>query len=88
MHTVPDSEVLVTLGVDTHGDVHVAVALDRLGGLLGSIQVPATRPGVPTAAGVGVELRGHRPHRDRGDRLVRGRAVPLAAQPGAGRGRG
>jgi transposase len=45
MHTVPDGEVLVTLGVDTHGDVHVAVALDRLGGLLGSVQVPATRPG-------------------------------------------
>ena len=45
MHTVPDDEVLVTLGVDTHGDVHVAVALDQLGGLLGSVQVPATRLG-------------------------------------------
>jgi transposase len=45
MSTVPDGEVLVTLGVDTHGDVHVAVALDQLGGTLGSVQVPATRRG-------------------------------------------
>ncbi|MDP8929629.1 MAG: IS110 family transposase, partial [Actinomycetota bacterium] len=45
MHTVPDNEVLVTLGVDTHGDVHVVVALDELGGMLGATQVPATRSG-------------------------------------------
>lgn len=45
MHTVPDNETLVTLGVDTHGDVHVAVALDHLGAKLGAIQVPATRAG-------------------------------------------
>lgn len=45
MHKVPDNERLVTLGVDTHGDIHVAVALDHLGGKLGAIQVPATRAG-------------------------------------------
>lgn len=45
MDTVPDNEALVTLGVDTHGDVHVAVALDELGGTLGATQVPATRAG-------------------------------------------
>jgi transposase len=40
-----DAEVLVTLGVDTHADVHVGVALDRLGRLLGSNSVPTTRAG-------------------------------------------
>lgn len=45
MHTVPDSETLVTRGVDTHGDVHVAVALDELRGKLAATQVPATRAG-------------------------------------------
>ncbi len=33
MDTVPDDEVFVTLGVDAHKDVHVAVALDQLGRL-------------------------------------------------------
>ena len=28
MHTLPDPEALVTVGVDTHGDQHVAVAVD------------------------------------------------------------
>ena len=37
-----DAEVLVTLGVDTHADVHVGVALDRLGRRLGSKSVPTT----------------------------------------------
>jgi len=31
--------------VDTRGDIHVAVALDHVGGKLGAIQVPATRAG-------------------------------------------
>lgn len=34
-----DSGVLVTIGVDTHADTHVAVALDHLGGRLGEIVV-------------------------------------------------
>ena len=40
-----DAEVLVTLGVDTHAEVHVGVALDRLGRRLGSKSVPTTRAG-------------------------------------------
>jgi transposase len=40
-----DADVLITLGVDTHADVHIAVALDRLGRCLGSKSVPATRTG-------------------------------------------
>lgn len=35
----------VTLGVDTHADVHVACALDHFGRVLGTISVPATLAG-------------------------------------------
>jgi transposase len=35
----------ITGGVDTHADVHVAAALDPLGGLLGVQEFPATPPG-------------------------------------------
>ncbi len=40
-----DAEVLVALGVDTHAEVHVGVALDRLGRRLGSKSVSTTRAG-------------------------------------------
>ena len=32
-----ESDVLVTIGVDTHADFHVGVALDQRGGLLGEL---------------------------------------------------
>jgi transposase len=35
----------ITGGVDTHADVHVAAALDRVGGLLGVADFPATQAG-------------------------------------------
>jgi transposase len=41
----PDTEVAVILGVDTHLDAHVAVALDGLGRRLGELAVPTTRKG-------------------------------------------
>jgi transposase len=41
----PDTEVAVILGVDTHLDAHVAVALDSLGRRLGELAVPTTRKG-------------------------------------------
>jgi transposase len=44
VHTT-DVEALVVLGVDTHADVHVAVALDGLGRHLGSKSVSATDGG-------------------------------------------
>ena len=40
-----DTEALITLGVDTHADVHVGVALDRLGRRLGSKNIPTTEAG-------------------------------------------
>jgi transposase len=36
---------LVTVGVDTHVDVHVAVALDQLGRRLGSLTFPTSPAG-------------------------------------------
>ncbi len=42
----PDTEVAVILGVDTHLDVHVAVAVDHLlGRRLGELSVPTTTKG-------------------------------------------
>jgi transposase len=41
----PETKVEVILGVDTHLDVHVAVALDRLGRRLGELSVPTTAKG-------------------------------------------
>jgi transposase len=38
-------EVQVTLGVDTHADVHVGVALDHLGRRLGTHTIPTTPAG-------------------------------------------
>jgi hypothetical protein len=43
---VPNSSgTSVTLGVDTHADVHVTVALDQLGRRLGTLAVPSTPAG-------------------------------------------
>jgi transposase len=41
----PDTEVAVILGVDTHLDFHVAVAVDHLGRRLGETSVPTTAKG-------------------------------------------
>ena len=41
----PDTEVEVILGVDTHLDFHVAVAVDHLGRRLGELSVPTTAKG-------------------------------------------
>ena len=41
----PDTKVEVILGVDTHFDVHTAVAVDHLGRGLGELSVPTTGKG-------------------------------------------
>jgi transposase len=41
----PNGAEEVLLGVDTHLDFHVAVALDRMGRRLGEIKVPTTAEG-------------------------------------------
>jgi hypothetical protein len=40
---MPEPQVLVTLGVDTHADTHVAAALDQLGRHLATITVAIVR---------------------------------------------
>ena len=43
----------VVLGVDTHLDLHVAVALDQLGRRLGELTVPTTAKGYQRALSAG-----------------------------------
>jgi len=48
MTALKSTEVQVTVGVDTHADVHVAAALDQLGRLLATQSVPSTPAGYRT----------------------------------------
>ena len=50
MTELVSTEVQVTVGVDTHADVHVAAALDQLGRLLATQSVPSTPAGYRTLA--------------------------------------
>jgi transposase len=43
--TVAPVDPIVTVGVDTHSDIHVAVALDQLGRRLGATTIPTTPAG-------------------------------------------
>ena len=80
--TIVEDRPVITGGVDTHADLHVAAALDPLGGLLGVQEFPATAAGYASLLGwlggfgdialVGVE----------GDRQLRGGPGPA---PGHGR---
>jgi len=45
MATEPHDEIRVTVGLDTHEDVHVAVALDQLGRCLGELAIPTNTGG-------------------------------------------
>ena len=42
---------MITVGVDTHKDIHVAVALDGLGRRLGTLSVPTTPQGYKALLG-------------------------------------
>jgi len=43
--TIVEDARVITGGVDTHAGLHVAAALDPLGGLLGVQEFPATAAG-------------------------------------------
>jgi transposase len=43
--TIVEDTRVITGGVDTHADMHVAAALDSIGGLLGAGEFPATPAG-------------------------------------------
>lgn len=51
MSTMAQAERVVTVGVDTHRDVHVAAVLDERGGLLGTGSFPATAKGYAALLG-------------------------------------
>ncbi len=88
MATMTDHDALVTLGVDTHADIHVAAALDQVGKVLGTIVIPTTTAGFAqllewagmfgTIDRVGVE----------GNRRLGCAADPLAGRQRAGGHRG
>ena len=52
----PDTEVAVILGVETHLDFHVAVAVDDLGREPGRVQRANDREGLPEAPALGAEF--------------------------------
>ncbi|MDT8362714.1 hypothetical protein RQ765_20550, partial [Roseomonas mucosa] len=43
MHSTPSDAIII--GVDTHKDVHIAVAITGLGAHLGTLSIPATATG-------------------------------------------
>lgn len=57
MTSMPDSDDRITIGVDTHQDTHVAVALDQNGARLDQLSIPTTTSGYQQlerwAAGLG-----------------------------------
>lgn len=56
MATMPDIEVFVTVGVDTHKDIHVAVAIDQVGRWLDAIEIPTTSAGYAELLGWASDL--------------------------------
>ena len=81
----------ITGGVDTHADVHVAAALDPVGGLLGVREFPADPAGYARLAGVARRVRNRMPGRHRRDRQLRRWAGPAhrrGRHPGRGGGAG
>jgi len=81
MATLLHDEVRVTLSVDTHEDVHVAVVLDQLGRCLVSVRSQQTPP-VRSDWWTGLHLRRHRQDRHRGIRQLRCGTGPLAGRQG------
>ena len=57
MTTMTSTRRLVTGGVDTHRDLHVAAALDGLGGLLGTAPFPTTNAGYRALLALAARLR-------------------------------
>src|SRR5512132_3388982 len=75
----------ITVGVDTHGEVHVAHAKDGLGRRLATVSVPTTPNGY---AGLLAWARAGRSVRGGRHRFLRGRADPLPPRRRPGRARG
>jgi hypothetical protein len=65
MRCIPTDAAGITLGVDTHKDIHVAVALDGLGRRLGTLSIPTTPAGYEETCGLGEGVRSSGGCRDR-----------------------
>jgi hypothetical protein len=85
--TLPDPAALLTLGVDTHAETHIAAALDPAGRLLATHTIPTTPAG---SAGLGAwaSTWGTWTASGGGHRQLRRRAGALAGRPRPGRCRG
>ncbi len=72
MTTIPDPAAAVTKpvtgGVDTHADMHVAAAVNQVGGVLGTASFPTTPAGYRQPARLAPVARRPRRGRGRGDR--------------------
>jgi hypothetical protein len=78
-----DVESFVIVGVDTHADAHVAVALDGLGvGASATRPCPQRRPATPHTAGLVAGIRDAGPCRHRRQRQLRRGTEPLPARKG------
>ena len=80
--TIVESTRPVTGGVDTHCDVHVAAAVDPIGGVLGVESFATTPVGYRDAAWLAGLVRARRPGRGGGHRRLRGGPGPLPARDG------
>jgi len=69
----------VVLGVDTHGEVHVAAVISPLGKTLGTESFPATAAGYRQLLAWACVLR--RPVRRQSHRVLLGPSVLASAQP-------
>ena len=78
----------IVVGVDTHGDIHVAVVLSGVGARLGSISVPTTPPGFAELMRWAEGFGRVRWFRGRGHRQLRGFASPASGSPRPGGGGG
>ena len=79
---------LITGGVDTHADTHVAAALDPIGGLLGVEEFPVTPAGYARLLGWLGGFGTVGPARHRKDPAATARAWPaMSPRPGSGSSR-
>jgi hypothetical protein len=70
----------IIIGVDTHEQVHAAVAIDALGTRLGMMTVPVGQwKGLPDTRDLGAVPGSDPGLRRRGDRVLRRWSVPLPA---------
>jgi transposase len=63
MTTMVEDARVITGGVDTHAGLHVAAALDSVGGLLGVREFPAAATGYASLLGLAERVRVCRPGR-------------------------